>query len=395
MVNKVRKIPETEGAMQEHELACIDLPAVPARLDGRQGTNRAVGARRQIAADTDIEAVRAWLAEYADSPHTLRAYRKEVVRLMFWAGQTLGKPLSSLTREDLLLYEVFLARPTGDWADPARPRKGGGRRLFEGPLSPASIRHALGILSGLFGYLTAAGYLAGNPLALRRRKSRKGRGTRPGQERYLDQALWARLLAFIETLPADTARERQHHERARWLFRLLYGTALRASEVAQARTRDLIQRRGRWWLRVSGKGGVVGEVPVSDGLIADLGRYRRFYGLSETPGADETDIPLVLPVAGATGRSLTPAAVYLVVKEVMRRAAAAIETDDPAGAAILRRASPHWLRHTAASHQADAGTDLRFIQKNLRHASLDTTSIYLHAEDDERHRRTTERADEA
>jgi integrase len=207
--------------------------------------------------------------------------------------------------------------------------------------------------------------------------------------------LWARLLAFIETLPADTARERQHHERARWLFRLLYGTALRASEVAQARTRDLIQRRGRWWLRVSGKGGVVGEVPVSDGLIADLGRYRRFYGLSETPGADETDIPLVLPVAGATGRSLTPAAVYLVVKEVMRRAAAAIETDDPAGAAILRRASPHWLRHTAASHQADAGTDLRFIQKNLRHASLDTTSIYLHAEDDERHRRTTERADEA
>lgn len=84
------------------------------------------------------------------------------------------------------------------------------------------------------------------------------------------------------------------------------------------------------------------------------------------------------------------AALYLIVKEVLRRAAAALEIGDPAGAAILRRASPHWLRHTAATHQADAGSDLRFIQKNLRHASLETTSLYLHAEDDERHRKTTE-----
>ena len=394
MPDRVRETSETGEAMPEQELIPIDLPFAPTRLDGRQGTNRALGAHRQIAADTDLEAVRAWLAEYADSPHTLRAYRKEVVRLMLWAAQALDKPLSSLTREDLLVYEAFLAHPAGDWVDPTRPRTGGDRRLFEGPLSPTSIRHALGILSGLFAYLTAAGYLAGNPLALRRRKGRKAQGPRPGQERYLDQALWGRLLAFIDTLPTGTIRERQHHERVRWLFRLLYGTGLRASEVAQARTGDLVQRRGRWWLRVTGKGGVTGEVPVSDGLLADLGRYRRLYGHPEAPGAADADMPLVLSVVGATGRSLTPSAVYLIVKEVMRRAAGAIESEDPAGAAILRRASTHWLRHTAATHQADAGTDLRFIQKNLRHASLDTTSIYLHAEDDERHRKTTERSEE-
>ena len=132
---------------------------------------------------------------------------------------------------------------------------------------------------------------------------------------------------------------------------------------------------------------------MSDGLLADLGRYRRFTGHPEALGAADADMPLVLSVVGATGRSLTPSAIYLIVKEVMRRAAGAIEAEDPTGAAILRRASTHWLRHTAATHQADAGTDLRFIQKNLRHASLDTTSIYLHAEDDERHRKTTERPD--
>jgi site-specific recombinase XerD len=51
----------------------------------------------------------------------------------------------------------------------------------------------------------------------------------------------------------------------------------------------------------------------------------------------------------------------------------------------LERASAHRLRHTAGSHMADGGVDLRTIRDNLGHASL-TTSLYLHAEDDERHR---------
>ncbi|MBB2926601.1 hypothetical protein FHX59_001010 [Paraburkholderia silvatlantica] len=126
----------------------MNLPAtapesiLPAALDGRDGTNRAHGVHRQIAADTNVEAVRLWLAEYAGSPHTLRSYRKEAVRLLVWATRTLGKPLSSLTREDFLLYERFLADPTADWADPALPRRGGARRLFDGPLSERSQRQA-------------------------------------------------------------------------------------------------------------------------------------------------------------------------------------------------------------------------------------------------------------
>ena len=44
---------------------------------------------------------------------------------------------------------------------------------------------------------------------------------------------------------------------------------------------------------------------------------------------------------------------------------------------------------TVCELEADAGTDLRFIQKNLRHASIETTGIYLHAEDDQRHTQTT------
>ena len=361
---------------------------LPPTLNGSHGSNRALGGVRQTAANTDVDALRLWLAEYAGSPHTLRNYRKEAVRLIVWATQGLGKALSSLNREDLLVYESFLANPSGDWIDPTLPRRGGRRRLLDGPLSPRSVRQAMGILSGLFGYLVAAGYLAGNPLALRRRRSESKSSRRSAVERYLDHALWQSVLDYIDTMPQDSARERQHYERVRWLFRLIYGAALRASEVAQAKSGDLELRRGKWWLRIIGKGNAVGDVPISDELMDDFARYRRFYGLSAVPVAPE-ETPLVMSVTGRTDRFLTSTAIYLIVKEVFRRAADRLEATDPGKAVTLRRASTHWLRHTAATHQADAGNDIRFIQKNLRHASIETTAIYLHAEDDQRHAQTT------
>jgi len=360
---------------------------LPTALDGHNGTNRAHGLHKQIAADTDVEALRLWLAEYAGSPHTLRSYRKEAVRLLLWATQTLGKPLSSLTREDFLLYDRFLAAPTGDWADPQRPRRGRTRRLFAGPLSERSRHQALGILSGLMTYLVSAGYLAGNPLALRRgRMTSTRRGRRV--ERYLDHELWDHVLASVEQWPRSTLRDKQHYERSRWLIRLLYHAALRASEAANAKAADFYQRRGRWWLHVIGKGGAEGEVPVSDALMDDFARYRIFHGLPPVPAASEA-APAVMSIAGDDARHLTPAAIYLIVKGVFRRAADTLDAIHSPGAATLRSASPHWLRHSAASHQADAGTDLRYIQKNLRHASIETTGIYLHAEDDRRHAQTT------
>lgn len=101
---------------------------------------------------------------------------------------------------------------------------------------------------------------------------------------------------------------------------------------------------------------------MADELMGDLARYRQFHGLPAIPSPHEST-PLVMSVAGRTNRFLTPTAIYLVVKEVFRCAAAALETTDPVGAATLRRASTHWLRHTSATHQADAGNDIRFIKK--------------------------------
>ena len=69
--------------------------------------------------------------------------------------------------------------------------------------------------------------------------------------------------------------------------------------------------------------------------------------------------------------------------------ACAARGDEYAASAVqLDVASAHWLRHSAGTHMADANVDLRLIRDNLGHASLATTSRYLHADDDHRHRET-------
>ncbi|MEY2161264.1 MULTISPECIES: tyrosine-type recombinase/integrase [unclassified Rhodanobacter] len=374
--------------MSELALSTVVPATLPTHLSGMAGTNRApASASRQIAANDDVAAIGLWLAEYHGSPHTFRSYRKEAERLLLWATQIRGKAVSSLTREDVLAYEAFLAQPLPTWCDESLARRGDHRRLFAGPLSERSQRQALGILSGLFNYLVRAGYLAGTPFALQPR-SRRGRQGRRTIERYLDRALWQDVLVHVEQWPQASGRDRQRYERARWVLRLLYETALRASEAAQARESDLFHRRGCWWLRVTGKGGVEGDVPISEALMADFASYRAFHGLPVVPGSDSPR-PLILGIAGRDA-PLTATAVYLIVKEALGRVAEVVAPTDPVRAARLRRASTHWLRHTAATHQAEAGNPVHHIQHNLRHSSIATTSIYLHAEEDARHASTTQ-----
>lgn len=51
-------------------------------------------------------------------------------------------------------------------------------------------------------------------------------------------------------------------------------------------------------------------------------------------------------------------------------------------AGLGKKVSPHWLRHSHASHSLDAGCDLNLLKNSLGHASLSTTQIYLHVNPD-------------
>ena len=123
--------------------------------------------------------------------------------------------------------------------------------------------------------------------------------------------------------------------------------------------------------------------------MAELTRYRRHYGLAALPYGGETT-PLLLPIGG-THRTLTRGAVHLIIKQVFDNAIDHLQSTGEAherATERLRQASAHWLRHTAGSHMMDGQVDLRYVRDNLGHESISTTSQYLHADDDDRHRAT-------
>lgn len=191
-------------------LAPIETVVITPDLDGRNGTNRATGNRPQIAAQNDIDAIKAWLARFIDTKTTFDNYRKEAERLLLWSTVQLQKPLSSLTHEDLLAYQHFLADPQ----PPARWVMRDGRKFgrphpdwrpFAGPLSPSSQRQAIIILNTLFSWLVNAGYLASNPLSLSRQRTRKAK---PRVTRYLEcecSAIWSHFM-FGVMEPANIRR---------------------------------------------------------------------------------------------------------------------------------------------------------------------------------------------
>ncbi len=364
----------------------LEVFSPPASLNGELGLNRApTTVTKQIDANNDLQAIQTWLLEFTHSPQTQRTYRKEAERLLLWAIIAKQKPFSSLSRDDLRDYQLFLAdpQPQQNWCGLRRPRINPSWRPFTGPLSQDSIAQAISIINALFNYLVEAGYLSGNPLGLMRRKLAKRQPRKDKvTERYLEKKCWDAVLHYIEDLPKEKRREQQQYERIHYLFYLLYLLGLRVSEVANAKMCDIKQIRGRWWIKITGKGQKTHQIPINECFLKALIRYREFYDLPRLPTQDEEN-GLFMGITG-TG-SVTANMIYRLVKRIFLDCAKSLEKTHTEFADKLKKASTHWLRHTSITHQADAGIELRYIKRNARHESVETTMLYQHAEEEKWH----------
>ncbi len=140
----------------------------------------------------------------------------------------------------------------------------------------------------------------------------------------------------------------------RTLFKLVYATGLRLSEVAHLRLTDLDWHRRLLTVR-SGKGKKDRVVMLTDKLEAAidlyLSRYRpTVYLFEETENAE--------PIAN--------------------RAIQQVYSDTVRFAGIQKQGGIHSLRHSFATHLLEAGTDIRYIQELLGHSSILTTMRYTH-----------------
>ena len=67
------------------------------------------------------------------------------------------------------------------------------------------------------------------------------------------------------------------------------------------------------------------------------------------------------------GGHLDASQVWRIVRAAVRRAG------------LAGNVSPHWLRHSHASHAIDRNAPISLVRDTLGHQSIETTSRYLHA----------------
>jgi len=139
----------------------------------------------------------------------------------------------------------------------------------------------------------------------------------------------------------------------RTIAMVLYGTGLRIDEALSLEVGDIDGQRGVLRVR-HGKGDRARDVKLSPGLYHSL---RAYWGRERPP----------LPHLFASRRTGRPP-----VQDAVRAALAAAAEE----AGINKPVRPHVLRHSYATHLLDAGTDVRVIQAQLGHSSLQTTMRY-------------------
>lgn len=353
-------------------------------------------------AQTDREALASWLMQYQDNKNTLESFKREGLRFILWIEyQRLS--LSAISVEHISAYWAFLANPQpwSHWcSSPAAKYDTAGKRVpgwraprppamdtpewrpFVSNLGPNAIRHAQSVIFLWFEYLANVGYLPGNILrSVRRRRARIKAGV---VDRHLPTEAFKAVLAYIDRMQANTHSEHMQQARARFVFMFLCLTGLRRFELANATTEDIVTDSQGWWLKVTGKGDKDAEIPLPDDAVTAFKIYREKLGRPPLPAEAE---PLVMDSYGK-GKPMSPESIYLIIKTLMRNAADEAEGTNPRVATALRKVSPHWLRHTSATQQLQAGIPLTVVQSNMRHSDISTTRRYLHDERNDRHRAT-------
>ena len=165
----------------------------------------------------------------------------------------------------------------------------------------------------------------------------------------------------IKKLPVILSRDEvqtliraPRHLKHRVILATLYTTGLRVSELCRLQGTDIDSGRMVVVVR-QGKGKKDRQVGLSPHLLPLLRRYWKLYGLQSWlfPGARISE-------------PITRGGVEWLCQKAGQTAQ------------IKKAVYPHLLRHTYATHLLEAGMDLRSIQLLLGHASLSSTSIYLH-----------------
>jgi integrase/recombinase XerD len=138
------------------------------------------------------------------------------------------------------------------------------------------------------------------------------------------------------------------------MISLIYACGLRAGDLVNLKIQDIDKNRMVITFR-KGKGNKDRMVPVSENFLNKLRDYYKLYR------------PLTWLFEGQiAGEPYSMRSLQLVFQQSLK------------AAGITQKHTLHHLRHSYATHQMDAGTNLRFIQEVLGHKNSKTTEQYTH-----------------
>jgi site-specific recombinase XerD len=221
--------------------------------------------------------------------------------------------------------------------------------LSEQRAAPTTVARKLAAQRAFFRTLVERGAIDANPAEL---------VPAPKRPQRLPRALKGEeVAALLDGIPAGTPLE----QRDRALFELAYACGLRAEELVTLNLGAVDFDAEQ--VRVEGKGGKTRVVPAGEHALRALQRYL------------ERGRPTLAGGNGCEALFLSKSGRRLSTSDIRRRLRVWARL-----AATRAGVSPHWLRHSFATHLLDGGADLRAIQELLGHASLSTTQIYTRVE---------------
>ncbi len=354
---------------QIHEPSGHDPATLPASNDGGLSV---------LGVGNDADAVAMWLrARGARSENTAKTYARCSDRLLQWCRER-DMTLAEMSVADAQEHLNTLRNPDSRWLI---PRDAGGKLLkplyksqtLKQPMTDKGVAFARTILGQLFHYLLTAGYVRRNVFFLTEipptvEDDLADKVLSQSARKYLWDWLSAQQTGEQQEKPLEAARDR-------WICALLYYTGIRTKEAIAGSMADFVRDTDGWQLRVVGKGAKVRRVTVTEALARELLRFREAMGVRGWPPPTD-QMPLIPHIRNTKGPRL-PVSDRMLRKIVSALSkAAARDCEDPHVAAELERMSPHWFRHTSATHRQEAGARLETTQQELGHANPKTTLRY-------------------
>lgn len=141
----------------------------------------------------------------------------------------------------------------------------------------------------------------------------------------------------------------------RTILTLVYSAGLRIGEVVKLKRQDIDPARKTIHIR-QGKGRKDRYTVLSAQAYRLLEKYLKMVRVEDC----------LFPSGDDLGKPINVRTIQLVFDRARR------------AAGIIRPATVHTLRHSFTTHLLEEGTDLRYIQELLGHASSKTTEIYTH-----------------